>query len=731
MIIHSKNVVRCLAAVLVLSLAGAARGQLYVSTCGNNGWSGQNQTCSAPDGPKRTIQAAINASPTGGTIRVFSGTYVERIDFLGRPITLESFGGPGNTTIQGTGFGPVVTCESFEGPDTKLIGFTITGGQSDSGGGMLNYYSSPTVSDCVFVGNSVTDNGGGMCNYDSSPTVTDCTFSDNYAGYAGGGFYTADGNPTLVNCTFEGNTADPGVGETAGGGGIFSRDGTLEVTNCAFSGNWSGYNGGGMNNYWHSDAVLSGCTFSKNSADNVGGGIYIYQLSTLTVANSVLWGDATPGGSNEISKELTGSASFRACNIKGCGGSASWDSSLGSDDGGNIDADPRFVDAAGTDGVPGTGDEDLRLGAGSACIDAGDNTAVAPDTADLDGDGNTTEPVPWDRSGNPRFVDALNYPDTGHGTPPLVDMGAYEASAHTPTTGGPHPFILWRKENAAANSMWLMAGRTKLPGSGPIAPAARDWIVAGTGDFDGDGADDILWRHLVSGKNCIWLMDGTTKRPGSGPIQTAATYWSVAGIGYFNGDDYADILWRNQASGKNCIWMMYGRTKLAGSGPISTAGTNWYAVGIGYFNDDNYADILWRDASRGKNTIWMMNGRTKLPASGPIDPAGINWSVAGTGYFNDDDQSDILWRDHSSGKNWMRMMDGRTTLPDSGPVPTAPVGWYCGGVRDFDRDGTWDILWRRNNGKNAIWLMNGRHKRPGSGPIPSAGTIWNLVGTGN
>ena len=61
----------------------------------------------------------------------------------------------------------------------------------------------------------------------------------------------------------------------------------------------------------------------------------------------------------------------------------------------------------------------------STCIDAGDNAGVANDALDLDGDGNTSEPVPFDLAGKPRFVDHT-MPDTGLGTPPLVDVGAFE-----------------------------------------------------------------------------------------------------------------------------------------------------------------------------------------------------------------------------------------------------------------------------------------------------------------
>jgi hypothetical protein len=93
---------------------------------------------------------------------------------------------------------------------------------------------------------------------------------------------------------------------------------------------------------------------------------------------------------------------------------------------GNIDGDPLFVDPDGPDDDPNTWeDNDYRLRPSSPCIDAGDNTAVPPDTADLDGDGDTVEPLPFDLNANPRFLD-VTVADSGKGAPPIVDMGAYE-----------------------------------------------------------------------------------------------------------------------------------------------------------------------------------------------------------------------------------------------------------------------------------------------------------------
>ncbi len=99
---------------------------------------------------------------------------------------------------------------------------------------------------------------------------------------------------------------------------------------------------------------------------------------------------------------------------------------------GNIDADPNFAvpPTPGVDGMWATSDDeagDLRLGLGSPCIDAASNALVPADLFDLDADGDLTEPLPFDLAGDARFTDVYCAPDSGSGTAPIVDMGAFEA----------------------------------------------------------------------------------------------------------------------------------------------------------------------------------------------------------------------------------------------------------------------------------------------------------------
>ncbi len=179
-----------------------------------------------------TIQEAIVAAVDGDEVEVHPGTYFETINFLGKAITVRSSDGADVTTIEPGGGGSLVTCDSGEGADTVLDGFTITGGYSGvGGGGMYNDNSSPTITNCTFSGNEAS-NGGGMYNFNSSPTITNCTFTANAADFfSGGGMYNDNSSPTITNCTFIENSTDLGSG-----GGMYNRNGSNPtITNCPYA----------------------------------------------------------------------------------------------------------------------------------------------------------------------------------------------------------------------------------------------------------------------------------------------------------------------------------------------------------------------------------------------------------------------------------------------------------------------------------------------------------------
>jgi len=355
-----------------------------------------------------TIQVAIDDANDEDQIKVGPGTYNEAINFIGKAIRLYSGGGPEVTVIDAGGAGSVVSCVTGEGPNTVLDGFTITGGFSTLlGGGMLNESSSPTVMNCIFTLNDAEMGGGGMANmHVSSPIVKNCTFDNNITHRlynpqyplepVGGGGIINVGNssPTVANCIFHHNMTPH-----RGGGMANIEECSPVVTNCVFIENettdfYMGdppLGGGGMYNTTYSEATVTNCTFFLNQSMSGGGGLHNIN-GAITLSNCILWNDLSgEPGCNEILD--SGGISANYCDIQG-----GW---FGT---GNINSDPLFI----------ISEYALRLSLGSPCIDAGDSNSLPLDYADLDNDGNTTEPIPLDLDGNPRIVSTR------------VDMGAFE-----------------------------------------------------------------------------------------------------------------------------------------------------------------------------------------------------------------------------------------------------------------------------------------------------------------
>jgi hypothetical protein len=243
-----------------------------------------------------------------------------------------------------------------------------------------------------------------------------------------------------------------------------------------------------------------------------------------------------------------------------------------------------------------------------------------------------------------------------------------------------------------------------------------EWHLLTTGDFDGNHASDIMWRFDGNGAVGLWEMGGTT--PSTGAVHDPAgnpvvldSHWQLAETGDFNGDGKNDILWRLDSNGALGMWEMDGFTAVYRGAIHDQMGhslaldNTWHSEGTGDFNGDGKSDILWRNDG-GATSVMFMNGDAMLgqPAYLGVIPRAIH--VAGVADFDGDGKSDILWQ-LDSGATGLWLMDGgsrKGNVIDLGVVPSHVVG-----TPDFNDDGKADILWRDDAGNTNIWQMDGGH----------------------
>ena len=300
--------------------------------------------------------------------------------------------------------------------DCRFVGNTAKDG---NGGAIYNAEGAVTLTTSLVSSNS-SRRGGGVCADSGTLTVIRSTMSENSAMLDGGAIYSTEGTMTVIcSSIMENSSGDYG-------GGISNHSGIATIMNSVFSLNSARY-GGGFRQYGGFLSVVN-CTVCENTASRDGGGVYAFVSPEMLFHNTIIARNTADRGSDVYRQSSAISGSHNLI------GDGTGQTALVNGENGNLvgtaesPIDPFFIRPS-SDGGDGWGDDpdtldideslnndygDLRLRPDSPAIDAGSNDLLPADVFDLDGDGDITEPIPFDLAGNARVE---------NGT---VDMGAYE-----------------------------------------------------------------------------------------------------------------------------------------------------------------------------------------------------------------------------------------------------------------------------------------------------------------
>ncbi len=309
------------------------------------------------------------------------------------------------------------------------------------GGTLFTINATVTIAGSTFNNSTRATNGtdGGLVAVSGGTlNVSNSTFLDYRAEGDGAVLYADAAIVRVFNSKFYGGVAK-------GNGGAISIKGasTTTIAGSIFSGNFSGGFGGGIEiaggtatlvnntavfNFVSNvvaNAVFNGAPVNANdlatTTNGFGGFVGIRSGATVTIANSMIWNNTAvlPTASvREFQVFVQSGATVTVRNSLVLAGLPT----RAIDGGGIQQTDPIFVtaganvDGSGADSTPGTLDDNFDLAGGSPAIDAGDAADLPADVLDVNGNGNTAEPLPLDILGNNR-VRAIG-----------VDIGAYESS---------------------------------------------------------------------------------------------------------------------------------------------------------------------------------------------------------------------------------------------------------------------------------------------------------------
>ncbi len=223
-------------------------------------------------GDAPTIQAAIDQSNHGDTIKLAAGTYIgsgnRDIDFRGKAVALIGVEGFEATIIncEGTANEPHrgMIFDSGEDSLTMMRGLTITNAfapADDStfglarGGGVICLLSTPHITSCAFTSNSAHHYGAGAyCTGEIRLDSCSFKFNDNQGNGTGGAWFSGS-RIRLKNCKFVGQTnqgleaaaskiielSDCNFEDNIEFGARLECDSLVTLSNCIFEGNSGGF----------------------------------------------------------------------------------------------------------------------------------------------------------------------------------------------------------------------------------------------------------------------------------------------------------------------------------------------------------------------------------------------------------------------------------------------------------------------------------------------------------
>lgn len=242
------------------------------------------------------------------------------------------------------------------------------------------------------------------------------------------------------------------------------------------------------------------------------------------------------------------------------------------------------------------------------------------------------------------------------------------------------------------------------------------WLFNGTGDFNGDGNDDVIIRNVKSGDWYIYNLDGANIiNRGYANIRSAVDY-AVQAVADFNQDGKSDIILRNEKTGEWSIALMDNREVISETALDMSKVLTWKIVDARDFDGNGSPDVLIRNSASGLFYLYLYE-QTSVVKRGymPSITSDLEDEVKSVADFDGDGKSDILFRNLVT-NGWTIFSLNGLEEAQSSRLPLVTAGnWNFLDSNDFDGNGYSDIaVLNLNDGEIYVYLsenLNVTNKR--------------------
>jgi hypothetical protein len=308
-------------------------------------------------------------------------------------------------------------------------------------------------------------------------------------------------------------------------------------------------------------------------------------------------------------------------------------------------------------------------------------------------------------NGNGTFGPATNYTVGGQG-PRTVAAGQF-------LSGGPLDLVT---EDAGSDSVTVLPGA----GNGTFGPASQYFagdspFAAATGDFAGDGIDDIAVTNpsqggLGMGAVSVLLNRGNGTFPPL-PIQETGqfqNYTEGLATGDFRGDGIQDLVTANEVENTVSVFLGNGNGTFKAPRQIP-AGGEALSIAAGHFHNPNILDLVTLDQGQNSVTVLLGNGNGTFKPPVSIPDSQDPTSVA-VGVLRGDGITDLIVTNGYNNTVSVLLGNGNGTfrpavnysMSDNTQVANDPGGVSLGSLRN---NGRLDIVMTNFGSSNVTVLL--------------------------